>query len=153
MKLESGAVRFFITLTILTTLAGCMVADQVRTIPGTDLSNVRPGLNVTSVEEKIGHPIRIWSPNPDVEYRLYGILLPLEGSPSEGAALLFLDVVTVGLFEGIDQLGKSQNGQSLFDRSHRQERSRVWVGFDASGQAFGLYDEWDPLPRTVPSRD
>ncbi len=131
-----------IELLIASVITGCMAVDQVKTVPGTDLTLVRSGVTCAEIERMLGPPLRVWSPNSEVEYRLYDILLPLEGSPTEAAAVAFIDVATVGLWE----LLYAVDGETL-NRSRFQEHGRIWVGYDSSCQAFGHFEEFDPLPR------
>jgi len=81
--------------------AGCTVAHYLGTQPGTPIATRRPGLDRAAVEQVRGAPLREWRPNDQVVYRLYRYERAMGADRSAAGGVIFMDLITVGLFEGI----------------------------------------------------
>jgi len=125
-------------------VSGCAVARQTRALPGDNPRLTQAGATRAEVEQALGPPLRSWSPSAQVSYQLHAFRAPLPGSKSEAAALLFMDVLTLGMEEAIQAMAPQQ----AFTRDPFQTYALLWFGFDAQDRLCGIYAEYAVLPAT-----
>lgn len=83
-------------------VAGCAVSKALESAPGIDLSPVKAGATRQEVEAVVGEPLREWTTRTGVRYRLYRYDAGIEPSAGGAGLVVFMDVITLGLFEVIE---------------------------------------------------
>lgn len=123
-------------------LFGCAVNQAMQSEPGTDVSAVRPGIERSVVENLLGQPLREWTTEKKIHYCLYAYDGGRPASAGDASALLFLDVISLGLAELFISLDED------FAVRPRRE-SHIAVAYDSGNRVVGVFDDvgdFDVLP-------
>lgn len=130
-------------LVILMLLSGCVAADLAEGRPGTDLTQVREGAIKSDIEGIVGEPQRCWITDAGVTHCLYSVYAGRESKPLMALGWLSADIFTVGMLE---LAGKDLETEEDKDAFYGAETTNVIVSYDGTGQALGVFREFDLLP-------
>lgn len=146
-RMASKAVAALLgTLTVLgaSHLQGCTIAAALRGEPGTDIGNLKPGLTRSAAEAVLGPPRREWTTPVNIRYRIYRYDAGVPASRSDAAAMTFLNVISLGLFELYEAAGVTD-----LSRPSQEDVRRVWrqiaIAYDAEDRIVGLFDDFGAL--------
>jgi hypothetical protein len=131
-------------LATLMLLGGCVAAGLAGGRPGTDLTPVKHGASRQNIEEITGEPQRSWETESGVIYCLYEVDAGRGSQPLMALGWLAADIATVGILEFAGQGLETQDEEDAFYGG--AETTRVIVAYDESGQALGVFGEFDELP-------
>lgn len=128
--------RLLVRLLLLSlTTTGCTVAAALRDVPGADISVIRPGAERSAVQAIVGAPLREWTTVAEIRYGVYNYDGGRPGSAADASAMLFMDVITAGLFEFFMLVGTDG-----FDRSGLPRQ--MAVAYDRSERVVGVFDDF-----------
>lgn len=115
-------------------LSSCSVHRALQGTPGADISTVQRGITRDQVEACLGTPVRTWTTVTGVHYDIYMYDGGIPPNASDASALLFLDVISVGLTELFIQLDPTAlNGP--------RKVTRIAVAYDSGDRVIGVFDD------------
>lgn len=114
-------------------LQGCAVHKVWKGEPGDDLSSLRPGMTLEQVEAVVGTSDREWYTSLGVRYRLYRYDAGIPPNKSDAGAILFLDVISLGMVEVIE----AATDESFTTKPH--EVHDLAVSYDHRDVAIGIF--------------
>jgi len=140
--------KLLLAASCMTPLGGCLVAESTRSVPATPLAVLKAGSTSADAARLLGEPLRTWRPNDEVVYHLYPYKRPLKGDYGAAGGCIFMDVITLGMFELL---------MPIDDKNHELHReqsvARVWISYDAKDHLLGVFAEMDVLPEDgLPTR-
>ena len=115
-------------------IAGCAVSKTLESTPGIDISAVRPGATRQQVEGLVGGPLREWTTRTGVRYRLYRYDAGIEPSAGGAGLVVFMDVITLGLFEVIEATSNSP-----WNLRGEKKEPLLAVSYDAQEIVIGVF--------------
>lgn len=118
---------------IVAALQGCAVHKVWKGEPGDDLSSLRPGMTLDQIEAVVGTSDREWYTSMGVRYRLYRYDAGIPPDKADAGAILFLDVISLGMMEVIN----AASDQSFTAEPH--EFLDLAVSYDVRGVAIGIF--------------
>ncbi|NJC88509.1 MAG: hypothetical protein FIB02_08260 [Desulfuromonas sp.] len=83
----------------------------------------------------VGPPLREWTTAVEIRYGVYSYNGGRPGSAADASALLFMDVITAGLFEVFMFLGTND-----FERSGLMKQ--MAVAYDSNNLVVGAFDDF-----------
>jgi len=125
-------------------LGACAVSRASRGFPGTDLSEVRGGRTRAQIEAVLGAPLREWSTPAGVRYRMYRYDAGQPGNRDTAAAILFFDLISLGLVEVFVATGVED-----FDDPPERRMRNLAVSYGPDEVAIGVFEdvtEFERLP-------
>lgn len=125
-------------------LSGCAVSKPARGTPGIDLGSIRPGARRADVEAVVGSPARRWTTAAGVEYCIYNVDRGIPPNMADAAAIAFLDIATLGLWEVLEAFDPSEPKPGSPRRT-----KKVAVSYDVAGIVLGVFmdvGDFDELP-------
>lgn len=137
------ALRIAVLLIASLVLHGCAVSRFLETRPGVDLTPVQAGAHRAQIEALLGTPSREWTTSAKVHYRLYQYDAGVEPNRSDAAAIVVMDIASLGLAELFWYMGDYQG------MSGRKLSRMIAVAYDADGKVVGVFDnvtEFSVLP-------
>ena len=135
-----AAVRIAICLScLILLLSSCTAVSALKGEAGIDMRSIRAGISKADVEEILGAPIRQWHSSPDTLYCLYYYDAGAPPSKAEAGAHVFMDVVSLGLWEVFGALGE------LELETHTTEK--IAISYDIRNRAIGLFDRFDDFDK------
>lgn len=111
---------------------GCTVASALRGRPGSDVNMVMVGMSRAKIEQVLGPPIRQFVSSGGV-YHVYDYDAGEPPTADAVLACVFLDVITVGLWELIALIG---------DVPVNPRRDQMAVSFDISETVIRVFDHF-----------
>jgi len=138
-KSLSGFTARLLSLTMLL-LCSCTAVSALQGKPGLDVSRVKAGMSKADTEQILGSPIREWVTSSGVTYGIYDYDAGVPPSGSEAAAHVFMDIVSVGVWELVGALGHL---------TELRKREQMVVSYDTDGLVIGTFDhfgDFDVLP-------
>jgi hypothetical protein len=132
-------------------LGGCMIVSPPKrdAVPGDDPLLLETGASRAAVEQAMGKPLRVWSPNNQVSYGLYKFHDPLEAWEANRGIVVAAEVITFGTIEA---------DRMIWDWEAKQNPEDLrcvtywWIGFDRWGKVFGHYSQFEILPEHPPQQ-
>ena len=118
---------------IVAALQGCAVHKVWKGEAGEDLSSLTPGMTMDQIEAVVGTSDREWYTSLGVRYRLYRYDAGIAPDKADAGAILFLDVISLGMLEVIDAV----SGESLM--AEPREFHDLAVSYDDRGVAIGIF--------------
>ena len=115
-------------------VSACAVGKALERTPGVDLSPVKVGATRQEVEAVVGEPLREWTTQTGVHYRLYHYDAGIEPSAGGAGFVVFMDVITLGLWEAYDAVWPEQ-----LDVRGERKRSLLAVSYDPQGIVIGVF--------------
>lgn len=128
----------------MASLMGCTSAAALRGEPGMDIGTLKPGMARSEVEAVLGSPLREWTTPSNIRYRIYRYDAGVPPSQSEAATMVFINVISLGLFELYEATG-------VTDLSHpsKDDMRRVWrqiaISYDADERVVALFHDFSDL--------
>lgn len=113
-------------------LQGCAVQRAWEGEPGQDLSSLKPGMTLDQVEAVVGPSDREWFTSLGVHYRLYRYDAGIPPDKSDAGAILFLDLISLGMVEVMDAV-------SVGTFQGRREVHDLAVSYDLFDVALGIF--------------
>jgi hypothetical protein len=138
-KSPSGYKASILSLTMLL-LCSCTAVSALQGKPGLDVSLVKVGMSRADAEQILGSPIREWVTSSGVSYGVYDYDAGVPPSGSEAAANVFMDIVSVGVWELFGAFGH---------QPELRKREQMAVSYDVDGLVIGTFDhfgDFDVLP-------
>lgn len=117
-------------------VASCAVSKALESAPGIDLSPVKAGATRQEVEAVVGEPLREWTTRMGVRYRLYRYDAGIEPSAGGAGLVVFMDVITLGLFEVIE--AASPAGWNI---QGEKKQPLLAVSYDTQGIVIGVFKD------------
>lgn len=136
MRFRRLALLLFAAM-IFAALHGCAVHRMWKGIPGDDLSSLRPGMTMEQIEAVVGKSDREWHTSQGVRYRLYSYDAGVPPSGADTGAMLFMDVISLGMFEVIEAAAD----QPFTTKPH--EVHDLAVSYDLRDVAIGIFTAVD----------
>ena len=127
---------------IVVVLTGCSVVDYAAGEKGVNVSTVQPGITRAEVEAVLGEPVRSWTSPTGVFYCTYEYDSGRPPIPSEAGACLFMDIITLGLWEAFWPAIKKDISFNEIGRT----TATVLVSYDHQDIILGVFGEFDELP-------
>ena len=124
---------FLVGWIIVTALQGCAVQKVWKGEPGDDLSSLKPGMTRDQIEAVVGTSDREWYTSLGVRYRLYLYDAGIPPDKSDAGAILFLDVISLGMIEVMEAVSH----ESFTGDAH--EYSDLAVSYDPNDVAIGIF--------------
>ena len=118
---------------IVAALQGCAVHKVWKGEPGEDLSSLRPGMTKEQIEAIVGTSNREWHTSQGVHYRLYPYDAGIPPDKADAGAILFLDVISLGMVEIIN----AATDQPFTTKS--REIHDLAVSYDLRDVAIGIF--------------
>jgi hypothetical protein len=116
------------------------VRSALKGKKGVDISGIKPGISKIKVEENLGPSEREWWTSSGICYRVYVYDEGVPPSIVDAAALIFLDVCSLGYWE---------LNQTIDPLPERRKYKKMAVSYDASDMVVGIFDcyeDFDELP-------
>ena len=138
-KSLSGFTAGLLSLAMLW-FCSCTAVSALQGKPGLDVSRVKTGMSQADAEQILGSPIREWVTSSGVTYGVYDYDGGVPPSGSEAAANVFMDIVSVGVWELFGAFGHL---------SEPRQREQMAVSYDQGGLVIGTFDhygDFDVLP-------
>lgn len=128
-------------------LGSCAVMYAASGEPGLDISGLKPGATREQVEAVVGSPVNQWSTSQGVRYRLYKYYGGRRPDAADAAALLFLDIGSLGLnelFLGLEDKTMKNWGET------RKRYPLMAVAYDMQDIVIGVFPEVDQFTALPP---
>jgi hypothetical protein len=124
---------FMVAWIIVAALPGCAVHKAWKGEPGEDLASLKPGMTRDQIEAVVGTSDREWYTSLGVRYRLYLYDAGIPPAKSDASAILFLDVISLGMIEVIEAVSH----ESFTGKTH--EFHDLAVSYDLHDVAIGIF--------------
>ena len=124
---------FLVAWAFVAALQGCAVHKVWKGEPGDDLSSLKPGMTLDQIEAVVGTSDREWYTSLGVRYRLYLYDVGIPPDKADAGAILFLDVISLGMLEVIEAISH----ESFTGDTH--EYSDLAVSYDPHDVAIGIF--------------
>lgn len=115
-------------------IAGCAVSKTLESTPGIDISGIKAGATRQQVEAVVGGPLREWTTRTGICYRLYRYDAGIEPSAGGAGLIVFMDVITLGLFEVIEATSNSP-----WNVRGEKKQPLLAVSYDAQDTVIGVF--------------
>lgn len=125
---------FLLLSGLIVLIAGCAVSKTLESTPGIDISAVKTGTTRQEVEAVVGEPLRDWTTRMGVHYRLYRYDAGVEPSAGGAGLVVFMDVITLGLFEVIEDTSNSP-----WNLRGEKKQPLLAVSYDAQETVIGVF--------------
>lgn len=109
------------------------------------MTPLQPGAARAAAEAILGSPVREWTSSAGVRYRTYEYDAGCPPRPGDAAALLFMNLATLGLWEVFMAVAKLTKGEDPI-KCHEHATERVVVAYDDQDLVLGIFDEFAELP-------
>lgn len=119
---------------------GCFAVKMAKGEKGPDVTGIQPGVTRANAEAMLSPPIREWTSSTGIRYTTYSYDAGRPPNMSETAAVVFMDVLTVGIFELI----LATREQQPWTLDHIMER--IVISYSDRAVVLGIFDEFDELP-------
>ncbi len=129
-------------IAMVSMLTGCSVVDYAAGEKGVDVSTVQPGITRSDVEAVLGEPVRRWTSPTGVFYCTYEYDSGRPPILSEAGAMLFMDIITLGLWEVFWPAIKKETSFNDEGRT----TATVLISYDHHDIILGVFGEFDELP-------
>ena len=138
------AIAMAVTIMPICLIESCSVAGALSGKPGLDIADLKPGMARSTVEARLGVPLREWTTASGARYALYRYDAGVASSAAVAAGHVVLNIATAGVWEGFVAYETSQ-GRNL----EAPRMALLAVAYDPAGYALGVFvdiGELDPLP-------
>jgi hypothetical protein len=138
-KSLSGFTASLLSLSVIW-FCSCTAVSALQGKPGLDVSRIKAGMSKVDAEQILGSPIREWVTSSGVSYGIYDYDAGVPPSGSEAAANVFMDIISVGVWELFGAFGH---------QPELRKREQMAVSYDVDGLVIGTFDhfgDFDVLP-------
>lgn len=130
--------RPLLILLLVCSLSGCYAMKLAKGEKGINVTILQPGVTRAKAETILGHPVRSWA-SAGIRYATYEYYAGTPPRPSDAVAIVFLDLLTLGMPEIMDGLGRPlPNIYGI--------RGRMVLSYDNRDVTRGIFDEFVELP-------
>jgi hypothetical protein len=138
--METKSVKLIVLVLIASfhIFSGCSVARLAVGKDGKDVSRIQVGTSREETESALGKQVKEWRSDTGVLYCTYEYDLGCKPAPGYAFVSLFMDVATLGIWEGFLS--------SKLDEVCDHDFNRVLISYDAQDRIIGLFREFDSLP-------
>lgn len=140
----SGFLQPLSWITALLILSGCTVITAASREKGVDPSAIQPGVSRVEAETILGNPIRQWTSETGVRYRLYTYDDGHRPDPGLAAVFMFMNGITLGLHEVFAVITPA--GKIVTRDANRRTFVPVVVSYNEEEIVLGIFDEFANLP-------
>lgn len=127
---------------------GCLANRHLEGEPGFDVSSIRAGNNKGQVEKLLGAAIREWNSSEGFKYRVYNYDAGAPPNAGEAAAVVFFDVMSLGVSELVAALNKN----AFAPRRIKDQMAVAYNSNDVVIGVFAPFGDFDELPPDGRSR-
>jgi len=131
--------RPLLILLLVCSLTGCYAMKLAKGEKGIDVTTLQPGVTRAKAETILGHPVRSWA-SDGMRYAIYEYYAGTPPRPSDAMAIVFLDLLFLGMPEIAFGLGRNPL-PNIYG-----VRDRIVLSYDNRDVTRGIFDEFDELP-------
>ena len=148
--------EWLIAVFLLATLAACSANRYLTGLDIPNLAALQPGISKKEAEVILGKPERTWITDLGIEYDVYATYVGSKPRPGAAAALVLMDVGTVGVLETVPAVMEKKCEESYPEHGklyyecvtpiYGMKMVNVLVSYDKNNVVLGLFNEFDQLP-------